>query len=101
MHITFVHVHVKHGHIEDFITATRHNHLASVQEPGNLRFDVCQQVDDPSRFVLYEAYQSAEDAVAHKQNEHYLCWRDTVADWMAEPRYGVVCEGLMPDIPVS
>jgi len=97
MHVTFVHVHVKPGHIDDFIAATRRNHEASVQEPGNLRFDVCQQADDPARFILYEAYRTAGDAAAHKETEHYLRWRETVAAWMAEPRHGVVCHGLMPE----
>lgn len=96
MHITLVHVHVKPQHVEDFIAATRLNHLASVQEAGNRRFDVLQSPEDPSRFVLYEAYVSAEDAAAHKQTTHYLTWRDTVADWMATPRQGLSYNGLFP-----
>jgi autoinducer 2-degrading protein len=96
MHVTLVHVHVKPQHVEDFIAATRLNHLASVQEAGNRRFDVLQSPEDPSRFVLYEAYVSAEDAAAHKQTTHYLTWRDTVADWMASPRQGVSYNGLFP-----
>lgn len=96
MHVTLVHVAVKPAHIDDFIAATRRNHEASVQEPGNRRFDVLQLSDDPGRFVLYEAYASAADAQAHKQTAHYHVWRDTVADWMAEPRRGVSCNGLFP-----
>lgn len=96
MHVTLVHVHVKPQHVEDFIAATRLNHLASVQEAGNRRFDVLQSPEDPSRFVLYEAYVSAEDAAAHKQTTHYLTWRETVADWMATPRQGVSYNGLFP-----
>lgn len=96
MHVTLVHVHVKPQHVEDFIAATRLNHLASVQEAGNRRFDVLQSPEDPSRFVLYEAYVSAEDAAAHKQTAHYLTWRDTVADWMATPRQGISYTGLFP-----
>lgn len=98
MHVTLVHVHVKPDNIEDFLRATRANHLASVQEPGNLRFDVLQAPDDPTRFVLYEGYASAEDAAAHKQTAHYLSWRDSVAGWMAEPRQGIPYRGLYPDI---
>ena len=96
MHVTLVRVCVKPGHIDEFIEATRLNHEASVQESGNRRFDVLQSADDPASFVLYEAYASAEDAAAHKQTPHYLAWRDTVADWMAEPRQGVVYKGLYP-----
>ena len=96
MHVTLVHVAVKSGHIAAFIEATRRNHEASVQEPGNRRFDVLQSPDDPGQFVLYEAYTSAEDALAHKETAHYLAWRDAVADWMAAPRRGVSYTGLMP-----
>jgi autoinducer 2-degrading protein len=98
MHVTLVHVAVKPAHIDDFIAATRRNHEASLQEPGNRRFDVLQLSDDPGRFVLYEAYASAADAQAHKQTAHYQAWRDAVADWMAEPRRGVSCNGLFPTL---
>jgi len=98
MHVTLVHVHVKPDKIEEFIAATRENHLASVKEPGNLRFDVLQSEDDPTRFVLYEAYRDAAAAAAHKNTPHYLKWRETVADWMAEPRKGVRYRGLLPAV---
>ena len=97
MHVTLVHVHVKSDRIDAFVAATRTNQAASIQEPGNLRFDVLQRDDDPARFVLYEAYRTEDDALAHKQTAHYLQWRDTVADWMAEPRQGVLHRGLLPE----
>ena len=96
MHVTLVHVQVIPAHIDDFITATRLNHEASVQEPGNCRFDVLQSPENPAQFILYEAYNSAETAAAHKQTAHYLAWRDRVAEWMSEPRRGVRYEGLFP-----
>jgi autoinducer 2-degrading protein len=96
MHVTIVYVHIKHEHVEAFIEACKQNHQQSIQEPGNLRFDILQLVDDPNRFVLYEAYKSSEDAVAHKQTSHYLTWRETVTDWMAEPRQGITYNGLFP-----
>lgn len=96
MHVTLVHVQVKPDHIDDFIAATRLNHEASISEAGNRRFDVLQSPENPAQFILYEAYASAEDAAAHKQTAHYLNWRDTVSEWMAEPRQGVRYEGLFP-----
>ena len=94
MHATLVYVKVKKENIDAFIEASRLNHEASINESGNLRFDVIQQHDDPASFVLYEVYQTDADAKAHKQTQHYLKWRETVADWMAEPRKGVVHDGL-------
>lgn len=96
MHVTLVHVNVKPDHVDDFIAACQENHEASIQEPGNRRFDILQSLDDPCRFVLYEAYESESAAAAHKDTMHYLKWRETVAEWMAEPRKGVKYEGLFP-----
>ena len=99
MYVTLVQVHVKPRHIHDFINATQANHEASILENGNRRFDVLQSSDDPSRFVLYEAYCNATDAAAHKETAHYLSWRERVADWMAEPRQGINYTGLFPIEP--
>ncbi len=87
---------MKPEHVQDFISAARENHLGSVTEAGNRRFDILQSADDPSRFVLYEAYTSVEAAAAHKHTAHYLTWRDTVTPWMAAPRQGVSYKGLFP-----
>lgn len=96
MQVTLVHVRVKPESVPAFIEATRLNHEASVQEPGNRRFDVLQDPADAGHFILYEAYASAEAAAAHKQTAHYAVWRDTVAPMMAEPRQGVPMHGLFP-----
>jgi autoinducer 2-degrading protein len=96
MTVTCVYVQVKEAHIDDFIKATTDNHIASIEEPGNLRFDVLQSADDPSSFLLYEAYESEETAAAHKSTSHYLTWRDRVGDWIAEPRRGVKYSSVCP-----
>jgi len=96
MHVTCVTVHVKPDHIEEFIRATIENHKSSVQEPGNLRFDILQHGQNSCQFLLYEAYDSDEAAGAHKKTAHYLKWRDTVADWMAAPREGTRYQILCP-----
>lgn len=96
MIVTMVKVHVKPGRVQEFIEASRRNHVGSIEERGNRRFDVLQDAADPTRFVLYEAYGSAEAAAAHKETPHYQAWRDEVADMMAEPRRGVPYKGLYP-----
>ena len=70
--------------------------MASVKEPGNLRFDFLQQPDDHCRFMLYEAYESETSAAAHKNTPHYLKWKETVQDMMAEPRKSVRYNILQP-----
>ena len=97
MLIVHVHVHVKPESVEAFKTATRLNARLSLLELGVLRFDVVQQTDDPTRFVLVEIYRSAEAAAAHKNESHYAVWRDTVAPMMAEPRTSVKFDKVYPD----
>lgn len=97
MHAVCVFVHVKPENRSEFIEATLENARATLAEPGNLRFDVIQQADDPDRFVLYEVYRDAAGMRAHKETAHYARWRDAVAPWMAEPRRGVVHQTLFPE----
>lgn len=89
MIVTCVYVRVKPEAIQRFIDATILNHKGSVKEKGNLRFDLIQKEGDPCRFMIYEAYESAEAADLHKSTDHYITWRDTVKDMMADPRMGV------------
>lgn len=96
MHVTLVHVYVKPESIDAFIEATRLNHEASIQEPGNRRFDVLQDAENSHKFVLYEAYASEAEAKVHKTTDHYLSWRETVAGMMAQPRAGILHQGLFP-----
>jgi quinol monooxygenase YgiN len=96
MFIVHVNVHVKPEFIEAFIEATIENARNSVQEPGIARFDVIQQLDDPTRFVLVEAYRSSDDPAEHKKTAHYQTWRDTVADMMAETRSSIKYDNVFP-----
>ena len=96
MFIACVHVQVNPEHVEAFMAASRENAANTILEPGNLRFDVLQQADDPQRFVLYEVYRDEEAAKAHKQTAHYARWRESVEPWMAQPRRGVFYRGLFP-----
>jgi quinol monooxygenase YgiN len=87
--IVHVHVHVKPEFVDAFRAASIENARNSVHEPGVARFDVMQQADDASRFVLVEVYRTPEDPARHKETPHYQLWRDTVAEMMAEPRVGI------------
>ena len=96
MIVTSVTVWVKTEHVEEFIAAIVKNHEGSIKEAGNLRFDVLQCRENPTRFLLYEAYESEEAARAHKDTAHYLKRRETVADWMIRPREGIVHQVVSP-----
>lgn len=89
MIVTCVHVKVKPDCLDSFIEATVRNHKATLNEAGNLRFDLLQKEGDPARFMIYEAFESQEAADFHKTTAHYIAWRDEVKDYMADARMGV------------
>src|ERR1700733_10861045 len=97
MFIAQIHVHVKPESVADFTQATIENGRASVQEPGIARFDVVQQQDDATRFVLIEVYRSPEAVTAHRATAHYAKWRDTVEPMMAGPRERALYNPIFPD----
>jgi len=96
MLIVHVHAHVKPEFVEAFRQATIENARHSVQEPGIARFDVLQQQDDPTRFILVEVYRTPDDPARHKETAHYQAWRDAVAEMMAEPRTSVKYANVFP-----
>ncbi|UCG08851.1 MAG: antibiotic biosynthesis monooxygenase [Desulfobacterales bacterium] len=97
MFIVHVFVHVRPEEINAFKAATIENASHSLREPGVVRFDVIQQQDDPTRFVLVEVYRKAADASSHKETAHYLKWRDSVANMMTEPRSSIKFSNIFPD----
>ena len=96
MLVVHVHVHVKPESVEAFKAATLENAQASLREPGIARFDFAQQQDDPTRFVLVEAYRAEDAPAKHKETAHYQKWRDTVATMMAESRSSVKYTNVSP-----
>jgi len=96
MLIVQVNVRVKPESVDAFRIATLENARQSIRESGIARFDVLQQAEDPTRFILLEAYRDAGAPARHKDTTHYQVWRDTVAPMMAEPRSSVKCSNLFP-----
>lgn len=97
MLVVHVHIHVKPLFIDQFKKATLENARNSVKEPGVARFDVMQQQDDPTRFVLVEAYRTDDAPARHKETAHYLAWRERAEPMMAEPRSSVKYSNAFPD----
>jgi len=96
MLVVHVHVHVKPEGVESFKQATIENARHSLEEPGIARFDVVQQADDPTRFVLVEVYRTPDAPARHKETAHYAAWRDAVAPLMSEPRQSVKFSNVFP-----
>ncbi|SIO65252.1 Quinol monooxygenase YgiN [Singulisphaera sp. GP187] len=97
MLIVHVHIQVKPDRVEAFKVACMDNSRNSLNEPGIARFDVLQQQDDPTQFLLVEIYRTADAPAAHKQTAHYRQWAETVADMMAVPRSSVKFAKVYPE----
>jgi quinol monooxygenase YgiN len=79
VHIVLILVTVKPELLDEFEHALLHNASESVaRDPGCVRFDVSQQHDDPTRWVIYEVYDSPEAHMAHRRSPHFAAY-DAVA----------------------
>jgi (4S)-4-hydroxy-5-phosphonooxypentane-2,3-dione isomerase len=99
--VNVVTVHVKPEHIAEFMAATVENHEGTRREPGNLRFDILQTIQDQGRILLYEVFASQAAVEAHRATPHYLAWRAKVESWMAKPREGVSHRVIAPQDPAA
>ena len=96
MLVLLVNIKVKPECVEDFKRATVDNASNSQKEPGVARFDFCQGNDDPTKFIIYEAYRAAEDHAKHRETAHYRRWKAAVDSMMAEPRVGTKFTNVFP-----
>ncbi len=96
MLVVLVNIHVKPEFIEQFKVASQDNARNSVKEAGIARFDIVQQTDDPTRFVLVEVYRSENAPADHRGTEHYQKWRAAVETMMAEPRTRAEYRNVFP-----
>jgi autoinducer 2-degrading protein len=98
MYLFHAYVSVAAGSEAEFAEACAVNSQASLQEPGCLRFEVLQEADDPTRFVLVEAYDSEDDLSSHKTTDHYKAWAEVTNRVQAEPRSKTVYVPLAPPL---
>jgi autoinducer 2-degrading protein len=96
MFIVHVFIHVKANQVDAFKAASIENAQNSLREPGIARFDLIQQADDPTRFMLVEVYRAPEDAPKHKETAHYNRWRELAEPMLAEPRTRIIYSNVFP-----
>ncbi len=96
MHTLIVHVHVKPERVEDFRALILDNARNSAREEGVLRFDVLEEKEDPTRFLLVEVYRTPEDHAKHRETAHYARFKAGAEDMMATPRKGVAYRTVYP-----
>ena len=101
MFTVLVFIHVKPNKLEEFKQVSIYNASNSIKEPGIARFDVIQQQDDPTRFVLVEVYRDDDAPARHRQTEHYERWRSAVEEMLVEERSRMVYDNLFPVEPAA
>ncbi len=97
MYVVAVSIRVSPEHLDAFVQATLENARATRREPRNVRFDVLQKEEEPTRLMLYEVYAEPAAFAEHQKTAHYLAWREKVKDWMSEPRTSVKLKNLFPE----
>lgn len=96
MHILLVYLTVKPDHLDAFLAATLDNASNSRKEPEVVRFDIIQEVDDPTRFTFIEIYKTPNGLAAHREAPHYLAWAAKVPDMLVEPRSRTIYRNVDP-----
>lgn len=96
MEVTLVEINVKPDMIDAFLKVFLDNHIGALKEPGNLRFDVLQDEEIPTRFYIYEAYTDQTAVAAHKKTPHYLRCVEALEGIMTGPRKKTSFKGVYP-----
>jgi|CXWL01.1.fsa_nt_gi autoinducer 2-degrading protein len=95
MYVLCVTAYVKPENINDFLATTAKYASLTRQEKGNVRYDVLQSDEDSTCFVIYEAYQSKDDFLVHRDTVHSLQWKEKIESWMARPRQRIRCNSII------
>lgn len=89
MIVNLVMLEAKKEYLEQMIEICRYNHENSILEEGNIRFDVLQNTDEPTKFTLYEVFRDKDAIEFHKKTEHYKKWAEAMEYILAAPRYKI------------
>ena len=95
MYVLCVTANIKQECVEDFLAASREYAYLTHQEKGNIWYDFLQSEDDPTCFVIYEAYKSKEDFLFHRETTHSREWKENVEAWNAGPRQRLRCNSIL------
>ena len=85
MYVIIAPLQIKEGYRQQVIDEMIADARGSIEnEPGCLRFDVIADATDPNRIWLYEIYKDEPAFTAHTKMPHFIKWRDTTKDWLAQ-----------------
>lgn len=75
---------VRPEHADDWPQISRSFTDATRAEPGCLWFDWSRSLDDPTEYVLVEAFADADAAAAHVGSEHFRAAQEQLPSHLAE-----------------
>ena len=89
LHVIHAPQYVREDKVDAFIEAVALDGIGSThEEQGCMRFDVYQNVNDPTELYLYEVYANPAAFEYHRGTPHIARWQATVKDWYDEERKG-------------
>jgi quinol monooxygenase YgiN len=75
---------VKAEHADEWADLTRDFTAATRAEAGNLWFDWSRSLDDPTEYVLVEAFRDGDAGAAHVQSAHFAAATAALPAYLVE-----------------
>ena len=72
------------GQIDAYLAALKENGAATVKEPGCHEFNILVSQKDPNHVLIFEVYNDAAAAQAHRETEHFKKYAATIKDMVAK-----------------
>ena len=86
MFVQFVHIRIKPDKVAEFQDVFRINFEGTSREPGNVRFDVLQDPEDDTHYVIYEVFELEAAVDDHRKTAHYKATVERLDTLMQGPR---------------
>lgn len=84
-----VNIEIEEGKEAEAVAAFQANAAGSRREPGCLKWEWSQRVDDPSRFAIYELYVDQGAIDFHRKSPHFLAWQAGLDRWVKAKSSGI------------
>jgi quinol monooxygenase YgiN len=81
MYVIFSINKIKSEHLAEFVEQVRVHAINSNAEPGCVRYEVLQDVDDPETVCLHEVFRDEAAFAAHQDAGYYREWMERSRDW--------------------
>ncbi len=84
LQVNVVDVDIAAGQIDAYLAALKENAAASVREPGCHEFNILVSQKDPNHVLIFEVYDDAAAAQAHRETDHFKKYAAATKDMVAK-----------------